>query len=68
MEPQRPDRQKAKAESKADGKLVTKIESVFVNPTDYSPLKQTPPGAAALVIPTGSNPSAQRCDSASYAG
>ena len=34
-----PDWQKIWAESKADGKLVTKIESAFVNPTDYSPLK-----------------------------
>jgi hypothetical protein len=34
-----PEWQKAKAESEADGKLVTKVESVFVNPTDYSPLK-----------------------------
>ncbi|HEY4233639.1 MAG TPA: NIPSNAP family protein [Lacipirellulaceae bacterium] len=31
--------QKVKAESEADGKLVTKVESVYVNPTDYSPLK-----------------------------
>jgi hypothetical protein len=34
-----PEWQKVKAESEADGKLVTKVESVFVNPTDYSPLK-----------------------------
>jgi hypothetical protein len=34
-----PEWQKAKAESEADGKLVTKVESVYVNPTDYSPLK-----------------------------
>jgi hypothetical protein len=32
-----PEWQKVKAES--EGKLVTKVESVFVNPTDYSPLK-----------------------------
>jgi hypothetical protein len=30
---------KVAAESEANGKLVTKVESVFVNPTDYSPLK-----------------------------
>jgi hypothetical protein len=34
-----PEWQKVKAESEADGKIVTKVESVFVNPTDYSPLK-----------------------------
>jgi hypothetical protein len=34
-----PEWQKVKTESEADGKLVTKVESVFVNPTDYSPLK-----------------------------
>jgi NIPSNAP len=34
-----PEWQKVKSESEADGKLVTKVESVFVNPTDYSPLK-----------------------------
>jgi hypothetical protein len=34
-----PDWKKVKADSEADGKLVTKIESVFANPTDYSPLK-----------------------------
>jgi NIPSNAP len=34
-----PEWQKVKADSEADGKLVTKVESVFVNPTDYSPLK-----------------------------
>jgi NIPSNAP len=34
-----PEWQKVKAESEADGKLVTKVESVYVNPTDYSPLK-----------------------------
>jgi hypothetical protein len=34
-----PEWQKVKAESEADGKLVTKVESVYVNPTDYSPLR-----------------------------
>jgi NIPSNAP len=34
-----PDWKKVKADSEADGKLVTKVESVFANPTDYSPLK-----------------------------
>ena len=31
--------QKAKADSEKDGKLVAKIESVFLDPTDYSPTK-----------------------------
>ena len=30
---------KAKAESEADGTLVTKVVSVFLKPTDYSPIK-----------------------------
>ncbi|HZZ29234.1 MAG TPA: NIPSNAP family protein [Pirellulales bacterium] len=34
-----PDWQKAKTDSEADGKLTTKTESVFVDPTDFSPLK-----------------------------
>jgi hypothetical protein len=34
-----PEWQKVKAESEANSKLVTKIESVFVDPTDYSPLR-----------------------------
>lgn len=34
-----PDWIKAKAESEKDGTLVEKIESVYMNPTDYSPLK-----------------------------
>jgi len=34
-----PDWKKAKDESEKDGKLVDKIESVWLNPTDYSPLK-----------------------------
>jgi hypothetical protein len=34
-----PEWQKVKADSEANGKLVTKIDSVFVNPTDYSVLK-----------------------------
>jgi hypothetical protein len=34
-----PDWKKAKDESEKGGKLVDKIESVWLNPTDYSPLK-----------------------------
>jgi hypothetical protein len=34
-----PDWKKAKAESEKDGTLVTKLESVYMNPTDYSPMK-----------------------------
>jgi hypothetical protein len=34
-----PDWVKAKADSEKDGRLTTKTESVFVDPTDYSPLK-----------------------------
>ena len=30
---------KAKAESEKDGQLVEKVESVFVDPTDFSPIK-----------------------------
>jgi len=30
--------QKARAESEADGKIVKKVESVFLTPTDYSPM------------------------------
>jgi hypothetical protein len=30
---------KAKEESEKDGKLVDKVESVYLNPTDYSPIK-----------------------------
>ncbi len=30
---------KAQAESEADGKIVAKVESVFLNPTDYSAIK-----------------------------
>ena len=33
-----PDWQKARAESEADGKIVEKVESVFLSPTDYSPI------------------------------
>jgi hypothetical protein len=36
---QDPDWIKAKSESEKDGVLVGKIESVYMNPTDYSPLK-----------------------------
>jgi hypothetical protein len=34
-----PDWQKAMKESERDGKLVAGVEQVFMNPTDYSPLK-----------------------------
>ena len=34
-----PEWQKARAESEADGKLVEKVESVFMSATDYSPMK-----------------------------
>jgi len=34
-----PEWQKVQKESEASGKLVTKVESVFADPTDYSPLK-----------------------------
>jgi hypothetical protein len=34
-----PEWQKAKAESEKDGVLVARVESVFLNPTDYSPIK-----------------------------
>jgi hypothetical protein len=34
-----PDWIKAKEESEKDGKLVDKVESVYLNPTDYSPIK-----------------------------
>jgi len=34
-----PDWKKAKAESEKDGTLVTKVDRVFLNPTDYSPIK-----------------------------
>ena len=34
-----PEWKEAKAESEKDGKLVKKVESVFLNPTDYSPIK-----------------------------
>ena len=34
-----PDWKKAQAESEADGKIVLKVESVFLNPTDYSPIR-----------------------------
>ena len=30
---------KVRTESEANGKIVTKVESVFANPTDYSPIK-----------------------------
>jgi hypothetical protein len=34
-----PEWQKARAESEKDGKIVEKVESVFLDPTDYSPIK-----------------------------
>ena len=34
-----PEWQKVQKESEAHGKLVTKVDSVFTNPTDYSPMK-----------------------------
>jgi hypothetical protein len=34
-----PEWQAAKAESEKDGKLVDKVDPVFLNPTDYSPIK-----------------------------
>jgi hypothetical protein len=34
-----PDWKAAKAASEKDGKLVAKVESVYLNPTDYSPIK-----------------------------
>jgi hypothetical protein len=34
-----PDWKAAREESEKDGKLVEKVESVYMNPTDYSPMK-----------------------------
>ena len=34
-----PEWQKAKAESEKDGPIVAKVESVWMSPTDYSPIK-----------------------------
>ncbi len=34
-----PEWKKAQAESELDGKIVKKVESVFLNPTDYSAIK-----------------------------
>ena len=34
-----PEWQRVSKESEANGKLVTKVDSVFAEPTDYSPLK-----------------------------
>ena len=34
-----PDWKAAKAASERDGKLVERVESVYLNPTDYSPMK-----------------------------
>jgi hypothetical protein len=34
-----PEWKKAREESEKDGKIVEKVEAVFLNPTDYSPIK-----------------------------
>lgn len=34
-----PEWQKAKEKSEADGRIVSKVESIFIESTDYSPLK-----------------------------
>jgi hypothetical protein len=34
-----PEWQKVSAESQKDGRIVSKVESVFMTPTDYSPMK-----------------------------
>lgn len=34
-----PEWQKVRADSEVNGRLTTKVESVFVDPTDYSPMK-----------------------------
>jgi hypothetical protein len=34
-----PDWKKARADSEKDGVLVKKVDSIFLNPTDYSPIK-----------------------------
>ncbi len=34
-----PEWQKVRADSEANGRLTTKVESVFAEPTDYSPMK-----------------------------
>jgi hypothetical protein len=34
-----PEWQKVRTESEANGRLTTKVESVFADPTDYSPMK-----------------------------
>ena len=34
-----PNGRRVKKETEANGKLVTKIESVFADPTDFSPMK-----------------------------
>ena len=33
-----PDWKKARAESEADGKIVEKVEAMFMTPTDFSPM------------------------------
>src|SRR5262245_42352439 len=39
-----PDWKKAAAESEKNGKLVTKVESTFLSPTDYSPMLKVEKG------------------------
>jgi len=34
-----PDWQKARKESEANGRIVERVESIFMDPTDYSPMK-----------------------------
>ena len=34
-----PEWQKVSAESQVNGRIVSKVESVFMDPTDYSPIK-----------------------------
>jgi hypothetical protein len=34
-----PDWQRVRAESERDGRLVERVESVYMSPTDYSPIK-----------------------------
>jgi len=50
-----PDWQKVRKESEKDGKLVDKVESVFLTPTDYSPLPPEGP-RGAREAPTGRTP------------
>jgi hypothetical protein len=45
-----PDWKKAAAESEKDGKLVTKVESTFLTPTDYSPVLKLAQGKDGRVF------------------